>query len=315
MLIDLMGWGFNFAFQRYGDEWYCGFIDACSILLNAKESPKYQGKEAEVTNALLRRLLDTPDASMTHFRQMTGEFVMSVAYGIDVRSSDDPYIYLARDALQSFNVASLPGKYLVNTFSILKHVPRWFPGAGFKRYAEEGRKLTRACWSSRWPKLDDRWWPSGPALASNDMSGQLQRPCTSVEPTRPSHRFGTSILAMLANPEAQRKAPAEIDCVTGGKFLSGFDDNGWLPYITAFVLVALFLFPFNVEQVVYPDPYVFNQEQFLLDGEPNPAVKLPEVAFGYGCRVCPGRHVATSALWIAIASVLAAFDIKKAVDE
>jgi cytochrome P450 len=38
---------------------------------------------------------------------------------------------------------------------------------------------------------------------------------------------------MLANPEAQRKAQAEIDCVTGGKFLPGFNDNGRLPYVTA----------------------------------------------------------------------------------
>jgi ribosomal protein L16 Arg81 hydroxylase len=36
---------------------------------NAKESPKYQENEVEVTNALLRRLLDTSDAFMAHFRQ------------------------------------------------------------------------------------------------------------------------------------------------------------------------------------------------------------------------------------------------------
>jgi hypothetical protein len=30
-----------------------------------------------------------------------------------------------------------------NTFPILKHIPRWFPGAGFKRQAEEWLKLSR----------------------------------------------------------------------------------------------------------------------------------------------------------------------------
>ena len=33
------------------------------------------------------------------------------------------------------------------------------------------------------------------------------------------------------------------------------------------------------------------------------------------CRGCPGRHMAESAVWITIASILAAFNITKAVDE
>ncbi len=35
---------------------------------------------------------------------------------------------------------------------------------------------------------------------------------------------------------------------------------------------------------MYPDPYVFNPDRFLLGGELHPARKLPEVAFGYGRR-------------------------------
>jgi hypothetical protein len=31
------------------------------------------------------------------------------------------------------------------------------------------------------------------------------------------------------------------------------------------------------------------------------------------CRICPGRHMATSILWITIASILSTFDIRKAV--
>jgi hypothetical protein len=32
-------------------------------------------------------------------------------------------------------------------------------------------------------------------------------------------------------------------------------------------------------------------------------------------RICPGRHTAFSAVWIAIASLIAAFNITKSVDE
>ncbi|KAJ7688517.1 hypothetical protein B0H14DRAFT_2421125, partial [Mycena olivaceomarginata] len=33
------------------------------------------------------------------------------------------------------------------------------------------------------------------------------------------------------------------------------------------------------------------------------------------CRLCPGRHMALSSLWITVVSILATFDITKAVDE
>ncbi|KAJ6619369.1 hypothetical protein B0H10DRAFT_1793644 [Mycena sp. CBHHK59/15] len=75
---------------------------------------------------------------------MTGELIMSVAYGIDVLPSDDPYITVAEEAIQTLSVANIPRKYLVDEFPILKHVPNWFPGAGFKRQAAEWRKLARA---------------------------------------------------------------------------------------------------------------------------------------------------------------------------
>ncbi|KAJ7469321.1 cytochrome P450 [Mycena galericulata] len=64
---------------------------------------------------------------------------------------------------------------------------------------------------------------------------------------------------------------------------------------------------------MYPDPYAFKPERFLLDGKLNPAVRDPQAVFGFGRRICPGRHMAMSSIWISIASILATFDITKAV--
>ena len=47
-------------------------------------------------------------------------------------------------------------------------------------------------------------------------------------------------------------------------------------------------------------------------------IKLRDVrnyVFGFGRRRCPGSFMIDASLWIAIASMLAAFDVSKAVDE
>ena len=65
---------------------------------------------------------------------------MSVAYGISVKESDDPYILNVEEALNGLTEAGFPGAFLVDLIPILKYVPDWFPGAGFKRKAAHWRR-------------------------------------------------------------------------------------------------------------------------------------------------------------------------------
>lgn len=61
---------------------------------------------------------------------------------------------------------------------------------------------------------------------------------------------------------------------------------------------------------------MFNPSRFLTaDGSINPDVLDPTETFGYGRRICPGRHLALEVLWLTIANILAAFTIEKQVDE
>jgi len=66
---------------------------------------------------------------------------MSVAYGIGVKESDDPYILNAEEALNGLAEAGIPGAFLVDLIPTLKHVPDWFPGAGFKRKASHWKRV------------------------------------------------------------------------------------------------------------------------------------------------------------------------------
>jgi cytochrome P450 len=62
----------------------------------------------------------------------------------------------------------------------------------------------------------------------------------------------------------------------------------------------------------FPNPESFHPERFL---KPDTMDRFPDAVFGFGRRVCPGRHMARSSVWIAVASILAAFEIAPARDE
>ncbi|KAJ7167338.1 cytochrome P450 [Mycena crocata] len=157
----------------------------------------------------------------------------------------------------------------------------------------------------------------------------------------------TFILAMCLYPEVQAKAQKEIDQVVVGR-LPNFSDEPNLPYITAIIRevgrwnpVAPLAFPHMLsaddtyngyrlkagsvvfpntwailhDPVEYPEPHLFKPERFLThDGKVNPQVKDPEAVWGFGRRICPGRKMATSSMYITIAAVLATFNISPAVD-
>ncbi|KAH9956418.1 cytochrome P450, partial [Russula dissimulans] len=68
------------------------------------------------------------------------------------------------------------------------------------------------------------------------------------------------------------------------------------------------------DPVMYPEPDSFKPERFL-----NPDGSLRDdpvltAAFGFGRRVCPGRHFADATLFILAASFLSVFNIEKARD-
>ncbi|KAJ7639928.1 cytochrome P450 [Mycena rosella] len=329
MVTELMGWDFNI-----GDEWRTHrrlFNQAFS----AKASLKYRPRESVATHALLERMLHTPEAFTAHFRQMAGEIIMPVAYGIDVLPADDPYVTLAHKAVHTFSIATVPGLYLVNTFPILKHIPAWFPFAGFKRQAEEWRKLSRAMLEVPFAetKRQMELGVAPPSFTSESLHTLNSGDVYYKEPHAAAgtmfiggadttvSALGTFILAMLASPEAQTKAQAEIDSVTGGKHLPTVPPSSDGRRIFGYLLPAgsiVLGMPGQAilhDEAVYPDPHTFKPERFLLDGRLNPAVRNPESAFGFGRRLCPGRHMAISSIWITVASLLATFDIRKAVDE
>ncbi|KAJ7454160.1 cytochrome P450, partial [Mycena latifolia] len=361
--LELMGWDSNVVLMKYGGTWRRN-RRLLNETFNVKAARQYRPLELRASRTLLQRLLDHPDAFLDHFYQMAGEVIMAVTYGIHVLPSNDPYITVARTTIETAAVATVPGRFLVNSFPSLKYVPSWFPGAGFKRQTKEWRKAVRAMHDLPFAETK-RQMESGIAprsftvehlegLGNEDVYYQEQNVkatagtmfAAGADTTVSS--LGTFVLAMLLNPDAQKRAQVEIDSITGGKYLPDFEDEASLPYVSALVKEVLRwrnVTPLAVphllttddeyrgyrlpagsmilgntwailhDEAMYPDPYAFKPERFLIDGKPNPAVRDPDAAFGFGRRVCPGRYLATSSVWITVVSMLAAFDINKAVDD
>lgn len=155
------------------------------------------------------------------------------------------------------------------------------------------------------------------------------------------------LLAMVLHPEAQAKAHAEIDRVVGKDRLPSFDDRPALPYLEAILRETLRwhpVFPFGFpsatttddiykgyfipkgvlvfknawamthDETKYPSPDEFKPERFLHDDGSLTSDRMP-LGFGWGRRMCVGRHVADASLWIAMASFLAVFSARKALDD
>ncbi|KAJ7479162.1 cytochrome P450 [Mycena latifolia] len=366
MLTELMGWGFNIAIMKYGDEWRA-HRRLFNQAFTARASLKYRPKRLRATHELLRHFQHGPDDFMHHSGSpWTAEIIMSVAYGVDVLPVADPYVALAHEAMRTLSDAGVPGKYLVDSLPFLKHVPAWLPGTGFKRNAREWAKLARAIADVPLAETK-RQMEAGTAPPSftADCLQSLKDAPDSVFYTEHTVRataatvylggadtnvsaLATFVLAMLASPAAQHRVQVEIDSVTGGQRLPDFADERAMPYVAAVVMEVLrwrnvgpISIPHYVaveekyrgyripagsvvvgntwailhDEATYPDPYAFKPKRFLVGRQLNPAVPSPDVAFGYGRRLCPGRHSASAALWIAIASILATFDITKARDE
>jgi len=66
-------------------------------------------------------------------------------------------------------------------------------------------------------------------------------------------------------------------------------------------------------QDIYQDPDVFVPERFL-DPEVADIYNPRKVVFGFGRRLCPGRHFADASIWLAAANIIATLDISKVLD-
>jgi len=142
MVMELQRWDWALVNISYGEEWkrlrapVQKFFDQSSVR-------HYEEVQKDSARKCLQAILQTPEDYDLHIRTAISTSIMMLTYGHEVKSSDDPYVALARDGIKELVLAMRQGAYLVDIIRWLKYVPRWFPGAGFQTVAENGAKLSR----------------------------------------------------------------------------------------------------------------------------------------------------------------------------
>jgi len=149
-------------------------------------------------------------------------------------------------------------------------------------------------------------------------------------------------LLMARYPEIQRKAQAEVDKVVGTDRLPEMSDRDSLPYINRIIRETLrfapvaplvvhssdeddvyegFMIPkgtailANIWAILhnpdmYKNPEEFNPDRYV-DSKDCPAEPdHSQAVFGFGRRGCPGSHFALANLFLDVALILSAFNIK-----
>jgi len=226
--------------------------------LSTRASQKYWGvEEREVRKATLH-MLTAPGESTIAIKRASSEIVWNVAYGYKTESDGDAFIQNIADYMKVYQRLMRPGEFLVDILPFLKHLPAWFPGAGFKQQAVEWKETKetiheipfqrvkhdlaagtatpsfaahlieeRALDSKAGSKFDEEHIK---LAAGSIYTGGNDNNTSSVQ---------SLLVAMLMFPEVQKKAQVELDRVIGRDRLPGIDDQLDLPYCGAIVQEVL----------------------------------------------------------------------------
>ncbi|KAL1719330.1 cytochrome P450 [Schizophyllum commune] len=156
------------------------------------------------------------------------------------------------------------------------------------------------------------------------------------------------IFAIVNYPEVQARAQAELDAVMGPNRLPDLADRKDLPYVERIMqetfrfwptsplgaphksteddvyrgmfipkgsLVLFNAFAISHDEAVYADPWHFYPDRYLPREEGGRGEPLPTAHFGFGRRICPGRFLGETSVFLGIATLLHVFRFNKAKDE
>ncbi|THH14867.1 hypothetical protein EW146_g5517 [Bondarzewia mesenterica] len=320
MAGELVGWNNSITLAPYGDR-----LRKLRSLVHRAIGTRtnlvaFHGHIQAESYRSLQRLLHKPEALVETLRKTSGAIILSIFYGYHIQEDDDPLVHVADATMEGFSKSTEPGAWLVDIIPV-----EGTASPSFTLDLLQGREIT--------PEEEELI-----KVAAGSMYGGGADTIVSA--------MQTFFLAMTLFPEVLQRGHLEIGSVVGNDRLPTLDDH--LPYVEALVSEVLrwgpvaplgfvhrvteddvqdgYLIPKgstvlqNIWKMLhdprtYKNPETFNPQRFL-ETNGRPAEQDPRLyCFGFGRRICPGMPFADASLFLQFATVLAVFNITKAVSK
>ncbi|KAF7348403.1 O-methylsterigmatocystin oxidoreductase [Mycena sanguinolenta] len=344
-MLPISGGEWMLVFMQHGDRWR-EHKRMFHQYFRREAIPAYHPIQLKKIQDLLRGLLSTPEDFEAHVKTLGAAIIMATTYGYDIQPTHDRFVSLAEESAKRFSKALLPGcsfhqfgRETAKIFAEMNNAPFNFVRQNMRDGVGRSSVLSEL--------LDHNDTQYGGSREREEMIKSVTGLAYAAAAETTFAVLVLFIMAMAMNPEVMKKAQNEIDTVVGVGILPGFEHRSAMPYCEAVVREVLrwktiiplalphatsedniyegYFIPKgttvlpNVWAMVhdesrYPDPDKFNPERFLnADGQLNADDHI--LAFGFGRRICIGRHAADATVWATIVSILSTFDIEKAKDE
>ncbi|KAI9435066.1 cytochrome P450 [Lactarius indigo] len=332
--------GLALTFQNYGPLWR-RMRKAVHEGLSIESLKVPQLNEALL---LTSGLIAQPATMDNHLRRATASMIMSVTYGTPpIVSELDPGIKAINDFVARLTRAILPGTALGGILSVdeaySEQFPRILDSPNGSAMLSIGTRKIRSCSRAYSIAVREKMKSTGYLIGKNLG---LPQSCTSISAAGAETTSGVLawwMLAMITFPEIQKRAQTELDAVVGRSRTPTFADFQHLPYIRAMVKETLRWCPvgpvgiphlsseddwyngmFIPKGTIMITLWTSIQRGFWMPMETSLRAR-PEtkeeghVTYGFGRRICVGKHVANNSLFIDMAMTLWACNIEAWKDE
>ncbi|KAF8553335.1 cytochrome P450, partial [Imleria badia] len=315
---ELCGTDFNSGLLPYGDRWrlHRRFFHQT---FRSDAVSRFRSLQFRKSCQLLQELLNSPDQFSEHVFDYTASLIMNGVYDYDPTSQQDEIIGVVAKVLEVIMDTIQPRvAFIVGTFPIRMSFKKKMATAKefMNQYVEKPfEHSVKKLVGLGDTVTDEAWLKDLKGAAASAFLGGVET-STSV--------LVTFFLMMVLNPGAQEKAQVQIDLVLGRDRLPTIDDRPSLPYVDAILrelyrsnpiplgaVLFINLWSMAHDESKYPDPDKFIPERFLADDGSLLPNDTKHLTFGFGRRICPGRHFADTSIWSAISTVLAMFCISK----
>ncbi|KAI6893073.1 hypothetical protein KC318_g13387 [Hortaea werneckii] len=267
---------------------------------------------------------------------------------------DEPELREAKKVLAEYEQTAKPGAYLVDAFPALNYLPRplapWKNKAE-QLYEQQANlhlgNLSKALQQER-PNVVKLMHASQEAKEMTEVElafsvGVLADAAIDTS----AMTLNWLIIAALSNrAEWVQKAQSILDKVVGRDRLPEWEDRAKLTYVDAIInevlrwrpiiaggvphftknsdIYGAYYIPANT--IVLPNLFAIARDETTFGPEADTFIPerwidangklkdLPDVGFGFGRRICAGRHIARNGLFIKVARLLWAFHIEPGVD-